>query len=302
MPTVNISQLPAPDVIETLDFETILEKWINRYVEAWPPEEQPAVRAAVSMLSDPVRKILEVAAYQDMILRQRVNDGARACMLAFAEGSDLEHLAAAFDVERLVVHPGDNTAIPPVDPVMETDDDLRARAREALDGISTAGAMKSYEFHARSADGLVADASAISPAPAYVTVTILSREGDGTASPELLNKVNLALNDETVRPVADRLTVQSANIVSYEIDAVLYLLPGPEASKILDAARQRVQLYTERQRRLGRDINLSAIYAACHVEGVQRVVLNSPTADQALDETQASWCTRYTLTVGGTNE
>lgn len=302
MPAVNISQLPEPDIIETLDFEAILEKWLSRYVEAWPPEQQPAVRAAVSMLSDPVRKVLEVAAWQEMLLRQRVNDGATACMMAFAKGNDLDHLAAAFDVERLVIHPGDNTAIPPVAPVMESDDDLRTRAHEALDGISTAGAMKSYEFHARSADGLVADATAISPSPACVTVTILSREGDGTASQELINKVSQALNDERVRPVADRLTVQSAGIVRYEIDAVLYLLPGPEATKILAAARQRVQLYTEQQRRLGRDINLSAIYAACHVEGVQRVVLKSPTADKKLNKTQASWCTRQTLTAGGSGE
>ncbi|ECX4790724.1 baseplate assembly protein [Salmonella enterica] len=302
MPTVNISQLPAPDVIETLDFEAILEKWIDRYVGMWSSEDQPAVRAAVSMLSDPVRKILEVAAYQEMILRQRVNDGARACMLAFAGNHDLEHLAAMFDVERLTVYPGDNTAIPPIPPVMESDDDLRSRTQEALNGISTAGAMKSYEFHARSADGLVADTTAISPAPAFVTVTILSKEGDGTPSQDLLNKVSQALNDEAVRPVADRLTVQPANIVSYEIDAMLYLLPTPEASIVLDAAKKQVQSYTERQRRLGRDINLSAIYAACHVEGVQRVVLNSPTTDQRLDKTQASFCTRINITTGGSHE
>lgn len=302
MPTVNISQLPAPDVIEMLDFEAILEKWLNRYVAAYPPEEQPAVRAAVSMLSDPVRKILEAAAYQEMILRQRVNDGARACMLAFASGHDLEHLAAMFDVERLVIYPGDSTTTPPTLPVMESDDDLRARAQEALNGISTAGAMKAYEFHARSADGRVADATAISPSPAFVTVTILSREGDGTASNELINNVTLALSDETVRPVADRLTVQSASIVRYTIDADLYLLSGPETSIVLEAAKKQVQLYTERQRRLGRDINLSAIYAACHVEGVQRVDLKSPTANQSLDKTQASFCTAINITIGGINE
>ncbi|HFW3714508.1 TPA: baseplate J/gp47 family protein [Salmonella enterica subsp. enterica serovar 6,7:y:-] len=302
MSAVNISQLPAPDVIETLDFEAILEKWIERYVSQWPREEQQAVRAAVSILSDPVRKILEVAAYQEMILRQRVNDGARACMLAFSTGSDLEHLAAMLDVERLVIQPGDNTTIPPTPPVMESDDDLRARAQEAMNGISTAGAMKSYEFHARSADGRVADATAISPAPAFVTVTILSREGDGTASPELINNVTLALNDESVRPVADRLTVQSAEIIHYTIDAELYLLSGPEKSIVLEAAKKQVQLYTERQRRLGRDINLSAIYAACHVEGVQRVELKSPATNQQLNKTQASFCTAINITIGGINE
>jgi phage-related baseplate assembly protein len=35
------------------------------------------------------------------------------------------------------------------------------------------------------------------PAPAEVTVAVLSREGDGTASDDLLLAVSTALNDET---------------------------------------------------------------------------------------------------------
>jgi phage-related baseplate assembly protein len=46
-------------------------------------------------------------------------------------------------------------------------------------------------------------------------VTVLSRDGDGTASQELLATVDTALNDEDVRPVGDRVTVQSAKISRY---------------------------------------------------------------------------------------
>ena len=47
---------------------------------------------------------------------------------------------------------------------------------------------------------------------------------------------------------------------------------------------------------------LSALYAAMHVEGVQRVSLIKPSADVVLDKTQAAYCTGYTLTVGGSDE
>ncbi len=47
---------------------------------------------------------------------------------------------------------------------------------------------------------------------------------------------------------------------------------------------------------------LSALYAALHVEGVQRVVINAPLADVVLDKTQAAWCTGSTITVGGTDD
>ena len=39
------------------------------------------------------------------------------------------------------------------------------------------------------------------PAPAEVVVAVLSTEGDGTASPELLAAVAEAVNDEDVRPM-----------------------------------------------------------------------------------------------------
>ena len=71
---------------------------------------------------------------------------------------------------------------------------------------------------------------------------------------------------------------------------------------MLNAARARLQAYITAQHRLGRDIRKSAIYAALHVEGVQRVELTAPVADIVLDETQASWCSQYSVTVGGNDE
>ncbi|EEV5914885.1 baseplate assembly protein [Escherichia coli] len=56
------------------------------------------------------------------------------------------------------------------------------------------------------------------------------------------------------------------------------------------------------QHRLGRDIRLSAIYAALHVEGVQRVELAAPLADIVLNNTQASFCTEYRVVTGGSDE
>ncbi|MDU8418621.1 baseplate J/gp47 family protein, partial [Pseudomonas syringae] len=127
-------------------------------------------------------------------------------------------------------------------------------------------------------------------------------EANGIAPEDLLTKVRIALNDENVRPVADRVLVQSASVVPYEIDATLYLYPGPESEPIILAAEEKLKSYISDQHRLGRDIRLSAIYAALHVEGVQRVELAKPTADIVLDSTQASYCTNYVITVGGSDE
>ncbi|MDR5610876.1 MULTISPECIES: baseplate J/gp47 family protein [unclassified Arsenophonus] len=295
MTTIDLSQLPKPDVVEILDFDTLLASRKNALIAACPAEIQDAVAQTLALPSEPLTKLLEENAYYDLLLRRRINEAALANMVAFAQGADLDHLAANNNVKRLRLSEGDATAIPPVLPVFESDNDLRLRIPAAFEGLSVAGPTGSYEFYARSADGRVADASVISPKPAEVTVTILSREGNGTTSQTLINTVEKALNDENVRPVADRVMVQSADILSYQVDASLYLLPAPEYEPILQTAREKLTAYTREQHRLGRDVALSALYAALHVTGVTRVVIHTPKQDIKITKTQASFCTDINL-------
>ncbi|MBJ3834728.1 baseplate J/gp47 family protein, partial [Salmonella enterica subsp. enterica serovar Kentucky] len=196
----------------------------------------------------------------------------------------------------------DDSTIPPTPAVMESDTDYRLRIQQAFEGLSVAGSVGAYQYHGRSADGRVADISVTSPSPACVTISVLSRENNGVASEDLLAVVRNALNGEDVRPVADRVTVQSAAIVEYQINATLYLYPGPESEPIRAAAVKKLEAYITAQHRLGRDIRLSAIYAALHVEGVQRVELAAPLADIVLNSTQASFCTEYRVVTGGSDE
>ena len=302
MATIGLSQLPAPDVVETLDYEALLAERKATLISLYPEEQQEAIARTLSLESEPIVKLLQENAYRELILRQRINEAAKGVMLPYAMDGDLDQLGANNGIERLTITPADDTTIPPTPAVMESNDDFRARIAAAFEGLSVAGPTGAYEYHAKSADGRVADASAISPSPAVVTVTVLAREGNGAAAGDLLAVVNAALNSENVRPVADRVSVQSAEIVNYEIEAEIYLYPGPEAEPVRAAAEAKLAAYVSAQRRLGRDIRLSALYAAMHVEGVQRVSLIKPVADVVLDRTQAAYCTGYALTVGGSDE
>ena len=114
---IDLSQLPAPDVVETLDFENILAAMLEDL-----QGRDPVFNALVE--SDPVYKVLEVAAYRETLIRQRVNDAARAVMLAYAAGPDLDHIGARFNVKRKLLSPGDPTANPPIEPVWENDQEL----------------------------------------------------------------------------------------------------------------------------------------------------------------------------------
>ncbi len=302
MAVIDLSQLPPPQIVDVPDFETLLTERKAEFVALFPAEEQEAVARTLTLESEPVVKMLQENVYRELLLRQRINEAAKAVMVAYSGGDDLDNLGANNNVQRRVITAADDTTTPPTEAVMESDADYRQRIPAAFEGMSVAGPVGAYEYHALSSDGRVADASAFSPSPAEVVVTILARDGDGTAPEELLQVVGEALNDEAVRPVADRVSVRSAEIVPYEIDAVLYVYPGPAKEPILAAAKAQGTAYINEQRRLGRDVRLSAIYAALHVQGVQRVELMKPLEDMVLDKTQASYCTDFKAEIGGSDD
>ena len=294
---IDLTQLPAPSVVEVLDFEAILAGRKAHLVSLLPETERAAVTALLALESEPATKLLEENAYQETILRNRVNEAGKAVMLAFALDGDLDQLGANVNVARLVITPANPNALPPVAAVMEDNDAYRLRIQEAPDGLSVAGPKASYEFHARSSDGRVKDASATSPAPASVTVTVLANNDTGIADAALLAIVARALNAEDVRPLGDRLTVQAAQVIDYQIEATLFIGVGPEVPILLDAARANAVRVSQPRRPLGHSIYRSACSAAVHVEGVRKVVLTSPAADIELNATQAARCTAIKLNV-----
>ena len=302
MAVIDLSQLPPPQIVDEPDFESLLAERKAEFVALYPDDEQAAVTRTLALESEPVVKLLQENVYRELLLRQRINEAAKAVMVAYAIATDLDNLGANNNVQRRVITPADNTTTPPTPAVMESDADFRQRIPAAFEGMSVAGPIGAYEYHALSADGRVADAAAFSPSPAMVTVAILARNEDGTAPDDLLQIVNDALNDETVRPVADRVSVVSAEIISYAVDAVLYTYPGPAKEPILAAAKAQLRAYINEQRRLGRDIRRSAIYAALHVQGVQRVELQHPAEDVVLDKSQAAFCTASAVVIGGSDE
>lgn len=294
---IDLSLLPAPQIVEQIDYEQILAERKAYAISLWPAEERASIAARLEMESEPLNKLLEENAYRETIWRQRVNEAATANMIAFAKGSDLENLAANYNVKRLVIQAANSQASPPVPQLMETDDSLRERTQMAWEGLSTAGPRNSYIFHARAADGRVADATAESPSPAVVVVTVQGMSVDGSAENDLLAVVKTYLSDDNRRPVGDRLTVQAAQILRYQVKAKLYLLTsGPETEPARSAAEQRLRAYVHQRRRLGMEVSESAIHAALHVEGVRKVELEGWT-DIVATLYQAPYCTDIQISV-----
>lgn len=269
--SVDLSQLPAPNVVQPLDFEAEFSR-----LQSLVLQDMPEMADVLGLESEPATKLLQRWAYENVAMQDRINHSAKAVMLAYAVDEDLDVAAANNGVQRLAG---------------ETDDQLRRRAQMAFEGLTVAGSHGSYIFHALGADADVLDAMPITIAPGIVRVYVLSRLGDGTAGPELLQKVLDALSPDDVRPMNDTVEVASAEVLRFAIKGQLRLYPGPASATALERAETALATYLASCRRLGYDVADSGTNGALHVQGVQKVVLESPEDDVVVQPHQVAYCT-----------
>lgn len=288
--TVDLSRLPAPVIVEQKAFDTIVAEMVAEVQRLLPTFD-------ATVDSDPAVKVLQVAAYREMLIRRAFQDGGEQLMVAFATEERLDHLAALVGVARLVVSPANPTT--GTDAVYEDDDTYRQRVVLAPEGFSVAGPELAYVKHAKDASADVLDASATSPAPGEVLVSVLSATGDGIAPAALIASVAAIVKDPAIRPLGDLVTVASARIIGFAIVASLTTFDGPDTNLVIAAARTKLDAYLAFNRKLGRAITTSGIIAALTVEGVHKVNLPAPVADIDCDLTEAANCTAITITHGG---
>lgn len=287
---VDLSKLDPPTIVEQLDYETILARKVARMVALFPDFD-------ATVDSDPAMKVLQVAAYDELLLRQDFNERLVGRLVAYATGATLDHIGAAIGVARLAVAPANAATGAAI--VYEDDDSFRARIVLGPEGFAAAGPELAYVKRAKDAGTNVLDASAISPAPGEVLVTVLSRSGDGTAPESLLQAVRDIVLDPAVRPVGDLVTVAAATQRRFVIDARIWTFAGPDPELLIVTGQGRLAKYLTDSRRLGRNVTLSGMNAAMTVSGVQRVEILSPTADIVCDRTEAALCTSSTVIHGG---
>lgn len=286
----DLSLLPPPNVVEELDFEVIFQRQRQKFAEVWA-----AVRAAnpelvlpdydVELLeTDPAVIGSQSESYRETVLRARINDAARANLLAFARDGDLEQLGAFYGVFRML---------------NENDDRFAVRIILAIQGRSTGGTVPRYKYVAMTSDIAVADVDVytVGKSP-LIHVSVFSTAPDGVASPALISKVTEALNAPGVIMVNDTIEVASAVQRVIEITADAWLLP--EASlDVLETAEDNLRAAWAKTRGLGRDLTVSWWMSRLMVSGIQRVVPLSPMADEVAHPYEALALGEVTLNYRG---
>ena len=260
----DLASLPTPAVIETLSFETIFSELQTEFQSRYPDY-------SALLASDPAVKLLEVAAYREVLLRNRINTAAKASLLAFATGSDLDHLAAFYGVTRLMD---------------ETDEGLRLRTRQRIIGFANAGGAAHYRYWALSASPEVADVEVDSPQPGRVRISVLAKGEEQTVSNAVLNAVRAVVLRDDIRVLTDTVEVVAAELMPVTVHARLWLYPDAPLETL--AAIQAVFTSTLAAfAGLGWDLTCSWIVGQLQRAGVHKVELLSPTTDIRVAANQA---------------
>lgn len=251
MNIIDLSQLPPPDVVEPLDFEAIYASLLDDFRTLMGGGWNAVLE------SDPVVKLLELAAYRELQIRARINDAARANLLAFAEGADLDHAAAFYNVLRLAE---------------ESDERLRLRCQLRTAALAANGTPEQYRYVALSASTQVHDAGIMAAQPGTVALAVWPEaNADGKA---VLAAVQTAFAADDAKPIGIPLSIALAVARPLDVSATVYR----ESSAPLDLAAQLQAALPEQiadYARLGRDVPASWLSGRLHVAGVSRVELTS---------------------------
>jgi phage-related baseplate assembly protein len=275
-----LQNLPDPDIIETVSFEAILAALMTDVQARF---DAAGIDYDVGNLeTDPVKVVLEAAAFREIVLRARINDAAKANLILFASGSDLDHLAGFYDVVRLTG---------------ETDAALRSRTILAIQARSPGGSKYWYAAAARRADVRIRDVSVYrEDFLPIIHVAVLSSEDNGIPDQAMLDSVTAEVTSDEVRLINDKEIVVEA-AVSQVVDIVANVWLLPEApSSVFDQLEQTLRAAWTAEAGVGFDLDLSWLNARLHTSGVKRVEIMQPMASIVVAPSQAIALGTITLT------
>lgn len=262
-----LAGLPEPEIIVPSDFEAILLAMQNYAVA-----QLPSIAGYVSLETEPANVVLQASGYREVMLRALINDSFRQTLLAKANGAALDHLAAFYDVTRVL---------------NETDDQLRLRTVLEISGRSTGGTVPRYTAKALGASVQVKSAivwrDSTSP---LIRVAILSTDVGGVAGPALIATVQAALDNPSVKMVNDTIVVQSAVTVTQNVVANVWLLSATPQS-VFDGLDENLLASWTEETALGFDMTRAWLTARLMRSGIQRVEILTPTLDVTVSPYQA---------------
>ena len=289
--SLEFPDLPVPEIIDSSTYDEILERKLEKFRELAPGYTN-------IVEGDPIYMLAQVAAYDELNLRMRINNAYRQTNILYATGSNLDNLVANVNLVRQVKQEAvyDSNGILQTPERLETDEQLRRRYMLAWHALGL-GTFGWYKFHALNSDVFVKDALPKRTGDGEVTVYIQS-EGvnGGVPTANLLDRVRTYMGENNRAAVAGSLTIAGVTRKVYTITAEVAVLAELDPVEVVAELTESVTAWTTENEVIGRDIPLSAFYAVLSVLGVSSVTLTAPTATVTTTETEVPVSDTITIT------
>jgi phage-related baseplate assembly protein len=279
MSMIDLKSLPPPAVVEELDFEALVTAHKQDLLQ-----RQPSAANVLALPSEPLVKQVEAFAYREMLLRGRVNDAARANLLAFANGTDLDHKGALYNLARQAG---------------EADDRYRSRIQLRIAALPGNGTAEQYRLLALSASANVRDANVTSSTPGSISVVLWLI--DASQAQATSATVLAAMNAPNAHPLGVPVSVAVARPVALNVTATLWReasAPADIVTKITATFMASLATYASE----GRSVPLSWITAQLQQPGISRVefpIAGQPASNTVLAADEYAVAGAITLTDGG---
>jgi phage-related baseplate assembly protein len=275
MGVIDLRKLPMPRLIDEKSIEKLFDDTMTYF-----KKQAEAVGDGMTYdlgPSSPVTKIFEVLAYREYLMREQINRSALSAMLPYAEGEALQNLVALFNTEREFAG--------------ESDERLRQRALEAIDGLATAGSRAGYQLYAKKFAGEIAQSinayiNLDAKGEVFVAINFNTEKTEKNAAgniekkpvtpediKEALKRVNDGLQNEQVRPLTDKVTVLEATRRHYKIGASIKIRYGADQTIVFKDCLKRLDSLLAERFIVGQSIYRSSIISALHTDNVEWVTL-----------------------------
>ena len=255
--------------------------------------------------SDPLTKLIQVFAYREAMLVKRVNDAASQCMLAFAKGTNLDNLVGLLGVKRDELEEDADLrekALSALDKMSTAGSEAGYRYHCLKIGGKKILDCRPYQEMVKVEGGEFEEPEAgvvrlcilledeyypetCSKEKKDLVIKAMEKE-EGMDSEEKL-RVGLAREKHAIfseiyeklnkyRPITDQLKLVEPEFYDFTIEAELSIPPGADDNEIIKVAEGKTLEFLEENKRLGRKIPKSALYAALHAPSVLEVTLKKP--------------------------
>jgi len=320
------NQLADPEIVKVEAFEDLLATYkamVIEYVAERSAEKAARLTVALENDSELLTLFLQAVTLLLQTHARKYNERAKQMLAWWATSTNLDARLADMGLERQVLDEGDPNAYPPVDPTYEADDDARLRYYLAphapaagsrmqyrhegltlgerptisVDATAAGVVTVTYTFADDSYAKQVKDSNTRRTGPGTVQCTVLSRTGDGTPSEELLGAVRSHFARDDVKPETDEVTVVAAEIISYQIQATVWINAGPDTALTKATAEEALQAYADTCHVLGGRVDGSWIDYTLHKAGAVQLEVLGPLDSVVCTDFQAPYCTGVSVEV-----